>query len=364
MTTARILRRYIARRSIVAISGVFLMLVILIFMADFMELLRRSGKYGSVPGRTLVWLTMLRVPSYTEVFLPVAVMVGVVVTYLMLARKSELAVIRAAGLSVWQILRPTLAQAFVIGIFAVLVYNPMAAGARAQAERLYAKVFGQSSNFLRSDFNGSWLRQDGSDGPSILTADSATDGGLTLTGVTAITFDHQDHFLERIEAQEARLMDGYWQLEKGFVVRMGQPSEAFGTFELSTYLTPDRVRQALATETGLSVFELPGLIEVAERAGLSAQTYRVKYETLKARPFLLLAMVLLAATVSLRSFRSGGVQRMVIGGLASGVGFFLLAEVSRQIGAAGLVPAEVAVWVPVVFALLATSTIILHQEDG
>jgi lipopolysaccharide export system permease protein len=75
-------------------------------------------------------------------------------------------------------------------------------------------------------------------------------------------------------------------------------------------------------------------------------------------------MVLLAATVSLRSFRSGGIQTMVITGMIGGFGFFLLAEISRQVGVAGLVSPRVAIWVPVVTAALATLTVLLHQEDG
>ena len=79
---------------------------------------------------------------------------------------------------------------------------------------------------------------------------------------------------------------------------------------------------------------------------------------------LLIAMVVLAATVSLRSFRSGGIQTMVIMGMVGGIGFFLLTEVSRQIGIAGLVSPTTAVWVPIGLALLVALTVLLHQEDG
>jgi lipopolysaccharide export system permease protein len=75
-------------------------------------------------------------------------------------------------------------------------------------------------------------------------------------------------------------------------------------------------------------------------------------------------MVLLAATVSLRSFRSGGIQTMIILGLAGGLGFLLFAEVSRQIGVAGLVPAWAAIWLPIVLVIVVSAFVLLHQEDG
>ncbi len=121
---------------------------------------------------------------------------------------------------------------------------------------------------------------------------------------------------------------------------------------------------ALGSLISLSVFELPGVIEVTEKAGLSSARYRVQYELLLSRPLLLVAMVLLGATVSLRSFRFGRIQTMVVTGMVGGFGFFLLAEVSRQIGSAGLVPASAAVWLPVALGIFLSLTVLLHQEDG
>jgi lipopolysaccharide export system permease protein len=50
--------------------------------------------------------------------------------------------------------------------------------------------------------------------------------------------------------------------------------------------------------------------------------------------------------------------------MLGGFGFFLIAEVSRQIGMAGLAPAWVAVWVPIAVVSLISMTVLLHQEDG
>jgi lipopolysaccharide export system permease protein len=55
---------------------------------------------------------------------------------------------------------------------------------------------------------------------------------------------------------------------------------------------------------------------------------------------------------------------MVLAGMVGGIGFFLLTEVSRQIGVAGLISPSLAVWVPICLALLVALTVLLHQEDG
>jgi lipopolysaccharide export system permease protein len=364
MIVFRTLGRYVARKFISTIFGTFFLCSLLIFMIDFVELLRQSGKFGSVPAWKLAYMTLLRLPAYTEILLSFAVLVGSIGALLLLARKSELAVMRASGMSVWQFLSPGLLVAFVIGVLAVVVYNPLAASARAEAERIFAEAFGRESNFLRSQSDGSWLRQDGADGSSVISAADVSNRGLTLSRVTVFQYDKENRFAERIDGRKAELREGYWELTEAIVSRPGREPERFETYILSTYLTPERVTDALGSLISLSVFDLPGLIEVAEKAGLSAARYRVQYELLLSRPLLVVAMVLLAATVSLRSFRSGGIQTMVVTGMIGGFGFFLLAEVSRQIGSAGLVAAWVSVWLPIALAMCVSLTVLLHQEDG
>ena len=358
------LRRYVARRFFLMITGTFTLCAMLIFMIDIVELLRQAGKYGRVPSMLIAWMAILRLPAYTEMLMPFCVLVGAIGTLLMFNRKSELAVMRAAGMSAWQFMWPGMLVAVLIGIFAVTVYNPVAAWSRQESERLFAEAFGREATVLRSDGSGAWLRQDGKDGASVLNAGSASANGRTLTSVMFIQFDPQGHFIERIDGARAVLHDGFWQIEKALVARVGREQEAFDIYTISTFLTPERVADALGTSISVSVWDLPALIEVTEKAGLSAVRFRVQYEVLVSRPFLLLVMVLLAATVSLRSFRSGGIQTMVIAGMLGGFGFFLLSEVSRQAGAAGLAPPMLAVWVPVVVAYFASLTVLLHQEDG
>jgi lipopolysaccharide export system permease protein len=355
---------YIGLRFLSAVFGVFALCTILIFMIDFVEILRQAGKGGDVPAWLLVWITVLRLPAYTEILLPFAVLVGAISALLMLSRKSELAVMRAGGMSAWQFLGPGIAVAFLLGVVSVAFYNPLAAAARDKSERLYADAFGRDPNALRAGNSGAWLRQDGFDGQSVINAAYVSNRGTKLQTVTAFIYDVQGHFGERIEAASATLQDGYWVMKDATIARVGKEPEKFDTYLISTYLTPERVADAFGTVISVSVWELPSLIQVAEKAGISATKLRVQYELLLSRPLMCAAMVFLAATVSLRSFRSGGIQTMVVTGMIGGFGFFLFTEISRHVGSAGLAPAWAAVWVPVTLVILVSLTVLMHQEDG
>ena len=364
MIRPRLLRRYLAQRFAIAVLGTFTLCALLIFMIDIVELLRQAGKFGRVPSGKIAWMAILRLPAYTEMLLPFCVLVGSIGTLLMFNRKSELTVMRAAGMSAFQFVRPGLMVAFAFGVFSVTVYNPMAAWARSESERLFAEAFGREMTVLRSEGNGAWLRQEGADGASVLHAAAAHGSGLILHEVMFLQFDSAGRFLERVDGARATLFDGFWEINAASVTRTGQKPEAYDTYTVSTALSPERVADALGSAITVSIWELPGLIEVTEKAGLSADRFRVQYALLLARPLLLLVMVLLAATVSLRSFRSGGIQTMVATGLIGGFGFFLFSEISRQVGIAGLAPPMLAVGAPVVLGLCGALAVLLHQEDG
>jgi lipopolysaccharide export system permease protein len=361
---ARTLRRYVAKRFLMTIIGAFVVCAVLIFMIDMIELLRLSRRAQDLSVAALLWMALLRLPAFSEILLSFAVLVGSIGALLSLNRKSELAVMRAGGMSVWQFVRPGVMVALLLGVGAICVYNPLAAAARSQSERLIAEAFGKEASLMAASGDGSWLRQDGVDGQSVMGAKLVADQGRSLAGVVVFQFDHQGRFFERIDAEKAVLGDGFWELQKANVARPLREPELYDTYAVSTYLTRERVGEALGSEIAVSFWQLPSLIEVAEKAGLSASRYKMQYALLMSRPALLISMVLLAATVSLRSFRSGGIQTMVLTGMVGGIGFFLLTEVSRQIGVAGLISPTAAVWIPIGLALLVSLTVLLHQEDG
>jgi lipopolysaccharide export system permease protein len=273
-------------------------------------------------------------------------------------------VLRAAGISVWQFTLPAMIVAFVLGIGFVLLYNPIAAVARGEAERLSAAAFGRGESLLKTKGAGAWLREDGSDGPSVVHALEVLNQGLELKGVTVFQYDRDHGLTERIEAKKAVLKDGRWELEDAWVSAVGQEAAFYEHYLLSTYLTPTQVRDSLGTVFSISVWDLPNFIEIAERAGLPATQYRVQYQLLLSRPFLLVTMVLIAATCSLRGFRFGNVQINAVFGLAAGFAFFVFAEISRNFAMAGLTSAVAAAWVPVIIAASLALTVLLYKEDG
>jgi lipopolysaccharide export system permease protein len=366
ISAAGTLARYFSLRFLIAMLAVFALCCLLIFFVDFLEMLRRAGKYqADISAMVLVGITLLRLPSFSELTLPFAVLIGSIVVFLMLSRSSELVVVRAAGMSVWQFILPAVVVAFLLGIVFVLFYNPVAALARAHAEQLYSTAFGRDESVLSSsNKGGAWLREDGVDGPSVVHAQQVLNEGLDLRDVTFFQYDRDNQLSERVTARRALLKSGRWELQDGWVSEVGQQPAFHHRYLISTYLSPTQVRDSIGSVLAVSFWDLPNFIEIAEKAGLPATQYRVQYELLLSRPFVLATMVLIAATCSLRAFRFGSVQLQAVMGLAAGFAFFIFSEVSRNFAIAGLTSAAAAAWIPVIISASLALTILLYKEDG
>jgi len=90
----------------------------------------------------------------------------------------------------------------------------------------------------------------------------------------------------------------------------------------------------------------------------------MQYQSLLALPALLMAMTLIAATVSLKFSRFAQSRSMILGGIVSGFVLYVVSVLVKAFGSSGAIPPFVAVWIPVVVATAVGATILLHQEDG
>jgi lipopolysaccharide export system permease protein len=358
------LSRYFGLRFLNSVIGSFVGVVALAAMIDYVELMRRGADWPNATAWVLAKISLFRVPQLTERIMPFSVLVGAMSCYLNLSRRLELVVARAAGVSAWQFVTPAMIAAFLFGTIATTVYNPVSAMLHERSKRLEAEMLGENTSALQGNTSGFWVRQKSPDGAAIINASTSREQGSKLGGVTVYTFDSAGHFQERIEARTAALEDGYWQLEDARIYGSGKPPAVEDSYRLGTNLTLEQVRESFATPETVPFWQLPSYIAMADRAGLGAAGYRLQYQELLARPFLLAAMVMLAASVSLRFFRFGGVQKMVLSGISAGFLLFVLSKITEDMSKSELMSPVMAAWIPVLVGGLTGFVALLYQEDG
>jgi len=345
-------------------TGYFLIGVFtLAFIIDFTEL---AGRTSMLPQYTIsgaLALSAMRVPFVLQQTIPFVALFSAMATLISLNRKYELVVTRSAGISAWQFLSPILLGAFLFGVFTVLVVNPLAARGFALANNIEGDW--KSGHVVSVDqMNVPWIKQVTDEGETIIGAKTFDDRGTRLIDSTFIRFDHDHRIKDRIDAGSAVLGNGYWQLHDAFRYVRGQQPMKLGDLRIKTSLERQYVEEKLADPQSIPFFELRRKIAAARSFGHSVDGFAMQYQWLLAMPALLMSMVLIAATVSLKFARFGQSGTMILGGVAAGFVLYVVSVVVQAFGRAGFVPPFVAAWFPVLIAMFFGVSFLLRREDG
>lgn len=355
------LGRYFFRRYAGITTWNFIGVAALVFIVSFTEIAGRSSELEGYSVRWALSLAALQLPFIMLQAVPFVGLVSAMITLISLNRKYELVVARAAGISAWQFLTPIAFGAFILGLLTVVVLNPIAARAFATAQAVEAEVRG-----ARTAVEGQsqhWIKQRSDEGETIIGAEAALEGGTVLVRPVFLIV-RQERVAERLDAARAELRDGYWELTD-VVKRQGRsPPENIETVRVATGLKPELVGQQLTQPESVSVFDLPGMIEAAHALGLSANAFAMQLHSLLTLPPLLIALTLIAATVSMRFTRMGQSATVILGGVFAGFLLYVVSVLVRAFGSAGFVPPIAAAWTPVLVAMFFGVTFLLFKEDG
>ena len=356
------LGRYLSLRFFNTIMMVFVTICGMVYVVDFVEMLRRAGNRPGITAGFIAMLSFLRTPTVAEQILPFCVLFGTMTAFIDLTRKLELVVARAAGVSVWQFLLPPVAIAVLIGIASVGLLNPVSAGMKQQADAIETRLFGRPGQ--QEGDTSLWIRQTSVDGQAILHAKESKNDGTLLKGVTAYVYEQNGHFEAKVAADRAELLPGAWKLDNALISAPGETATRVGTYLLAGNIAPQYLAETLLTAESVPFWSLPRVTRETAVAGLDPTSFSLQFQTLLARPLLLVAMVLIAAAFSLRFFRFGGIGKMVGSGIGAGFVLYLLTKMVADLGASGLLSASVAAWSPAIVGSMLGALALLHREDG
>jgi lipopolysaccharide export system permease protein len=357
------LGRYFLSRYMVITWWFFVGVLALVFIIDFTEL--SSGTAG-VPGFTIgvaLGVSALRVPMIMQQVVPFVALFAAMATLVSLNRKYELVIARAAGISAWQFLLPPCLGAFAFGLVTILALNPLAAYGLSRSENIEASLRSGHSNAVSAP-EAPWIRQRTEEGETIIGARAALNQGLELSDAVFFRLDVDGDIVSRLDAKRAYLRDGFWELSRVQELGADGQKRYLESARLKTNLRPEHVQERLARPETIPFFELAGMIDAARSLGLRADAFAMQYHSLIALPPLLVAMTLIAATVSMRFTRLGQSVTMILGGVVAGFLLYVVTTLVKAFGTAGFVPPVVAAWFPVAVAMFFGVTFLLHKEDG
>lgn len=329
-----------------------MVLAVLLSLGGFIELVGQLddigvGGYGLV--NAIGWVLM-QLPAVLFQLLPIGALLGSLLGLGMLASRSELIVLRAAGMSPTRIARAVLVTGVVFAVIGGLVGEFVAPPLERFARQYRAVVkFGQAG---ASTGESTWIR----DGNMLLNVQPPTDehpaGGVyvfRLASANALAAVGRAEVL-RQAAGNQWLLDNY--VESVFTPTAVETTSAGQSLALSG-LNPDLLDLTVVRTDSMTGKALWRYIQYLKRNGLATRNYEVsfwsRFASMVAVPF----MCVLAVPFVLGSLRGTGTGARMVVGIGIGLAWFLVSRTLADGGAVWELDPVLIAWLPT--ALLAVA---------
>lgn len=364
-----IIMRYVARQVVIGVLIMLSVVFVMIFMVDFVELSRDLDRHN-VSTLTVAGLSFLRAPALAETSLPFMFLFGVMWAMYRLNRRSELIVMRAAGMSAFRFIAPAVVIAVIAGVLMITALSPASSRLMAEFEAQRARIVEGGSVGISLNERKIWLRERRSDGQITISARASDASASVLRNVTMYRYEFDENalpeFLNRLEVEEAELNGeaGFWQLTN---VREYAPEQAVVFRErmaIPTDINPTALATSDAAAQTLTVWELPRQIRLLRENGFDSINHELRWHRLLVLPVTLAAMTLVAAAACLRLNRRGGTVQLVIFAALVGFAMYFGDEVLAALGATELLPLLLAAWTAPLFTIFAALYVISTVEEG
>jgi lipopolysaccharide export system permease protein len=344
-------------------------LLAIIYLFDVVELLRRAAKVENVELTMVLVMGLYKLPEVGQLIFPFAILFSAMLTFWQLTKRKELIIVRAAGLSAWQFLMPIILCGFMIGVLKLVAINPLGALFIAQYKNLEMQYLEKKTSLISISEEGLWLRQvnekqSGEVEAVILHSDQVRMPGWELSNAIAFFFDSQNNFLRRVDSENAILEPGQWLFKEATVNQPGEIPVKVDSLSLETSLTIEDLMDSFASIETIPFWQLPQQIEILKETGFDATRLRIHLQNLLAQPLLFVAMILLAASVSLSSSRMGGGVLLIMSGVVIGFIVFFSSSFLQALGASQQIPVLIAAWFPAIISFILGISAIAALEDG
>ena len=283
-------------------------LVILIFFIDFIELFRRSSNKAAVRHLVkaevfdIINMALLKISGNIQKILPFAALIGSIACFNQWRKKNYYIVCKTSGISLWKILSPILVSFFLIGLASIIILNPFATLLSKKYDNLQTIFFGTKNlKSLSFDTKGFWIKQISKDSYLLINASKINENLNTLLDVNIFVYDHNKNFEKKIYANRAVFSEQKLDLFEGRLTNNSSKLEIFKRLTFYIKSNPENLNVATVEPEKIFIFDFPGYLKQMQQYGLNTSKYLLHFFKLICQPFLIISMILLSASLMLRS---------------------------------------------------------------
>ena len=363
-----ILTKYTVKKFIMIFLATLFVLTVVVGLFDLIELLRQASKGETAGFFDALMMAALKSPQMMHIILPFVVLLSGLIFCLLFNRSSELIVMRAVGLSVWNILMPLAVVVVLIGLMDTMVFSPITAWTARRYERMEERLgFTRSTPLVWSE-DGFWLREQTDRGVQILRASQIIQNKkkVYLKNVSVFELDNDGIFVRQTEGDEGALNKGVLSVKNAFVLDpVAENSKTQEVQEFDTELSLDRILEKFDDPQTMSFWRFSRFIKFLKESGFSTAQHAMYFNELIAFPVFLLSMLLIAVAVTISSGnRQGRVFMKVLLAIGGGFLLYFISRITNVLGLSGGLPYFLAAWGPSLICIPLCLSALLHMEDG
>ncbi|MBR5904537.1 MAG: LptF/LptG family permease [Alphaproteobacteria bacterium] len=347
-----VLTRFLLRRFFVSFLLVMLTVCGIIYAVTFVE--RLSSNPDALSTLFDAWVRLL---EYIPMFLPLAVFMGTLVAFYNLTKSSELIIISGAGLSPFQIAKPFLFGAFLVGVFTATIVNPYSVDLTTR---------NLTNNELKLIDDAIWLRESNDNSYLTLRAKNmqmTKNKDIIFKDATIFLQDEHFKLQERISAQKITLSSQGLDSEKASITNSDGITKT-SSRHIDTKLTPSTVLERYLQPEQISFWKLPFFIKKMESIGVMTRGHLVQFWTLLFLPLTMMAMVTLGIAFSQTKQRrnySFGLKFSL--GIMTCFGLYFITNLFNALGNIGTLPPLIAIVAPQII-IIAGACVFITSFDS
>jgi lipopolysaccharide export system permease protein len=359
---------YIAKSFLLKFLQISLGFSLLIFFINLLDIFEKV-RGSDVPLEISSFMAFLQIPDFLNEIAPSLILISGIVTFFLLSAKSEITIIRSSGFSLWQVLYPIAFCAFFLGILWVTIFGPLSVKMAEKFNNLEGKYVKNERREMVAPKNGIWLKQANVNNPEedvIIQAKKVYKSTLELDEVTLWFFTKDGQFYQKIDAEEMFLQDKIWLLQNVTINNSDTLNKKLKTYSVPTDLEANFIIQTVINNFQnvklFSIYDLPNLIKNLQSSGFSSVKFKVYLQSLLSKPFLFLAMTLIACYFGINHTRNNNAIFRLFLGITIGLILYITSGIINTLGASGLIPVFASTWTIAIICLSIGILLIYRKE--
>lgn len=359
----RIFNRYFWQETSLSILIIMLGLLSMFSFFDLIQELDSLGR-GTYNINNMLVFVFLSIPGHVYEVVPVAVLIGMMVSLGSLSRNSELVVMRVSGLSIFDIGLALIKVGLLFTVITFIVGEFITPVSEKTAQRMRIQA---TDAVIAQDFrSGLWVK----DHKSFVNVETVLQDA-TLLNINIYEFDESFKLRTISNAKKASYMDDRWRLSEvtqtkfNYAKKIDQnmvQTDFFDKANWESAIRPELLNVLLVSPEKMSAWSLYSFISHLASNKQKTTRYEVALWSKMTYPLACLVMVILALPFGFLQQRSSSTSSKIFIGILLGVVYQIMNRVFVHLGVLNDWPPLMSAIAPTILFLLAGLSLIFIVE--